>query len=222
MTQAQLAVKIEVTRQTISQYENDQIQPTKAKLYTLAKVLRVSVGQLYADNVDPNLTSESNSTGNEPVAKYGLPKSDEALHDKLIPLYDSIAVGGKELVAEDNGVSEPSEYVYPGSWFSDAVAAVKVYGDSMWPKYPNGCVVACREVKDRDLILWGQVYVIETSEFRVIKKVQKGESKELIRADSENSVKNNLGREIHESMEIPMKKIRRLFLVLGMANRLQA
>lgn len=204
LKKVEISKALDVSRQTFDNWINGKGAPDATQLEIASRILNVSLTDLLGVTV---------------------PASDEPAPggQKKIPLYDTIAVGGIGLLADQSRTAnEPEDYVYAGSMFTDAVASVKVYGDSMWPKYPNGSIVVCREVKDRELILWGQVYVIETSEYRVIKRVQKGEAKNSIRADSENAVKNGLGKEIHESMEIDLSKIKRLFLVVGMANRLQA
>lgn len=149
-------------------------------------------------------------------------ESLEAIDYKLIPLYDVMAMGGTKVKADLTPVSEPSEWIYPGTLFKDADAVITVYGDSMWRDYPHMCRVACREVKNRNLILWGQVYAIETSEYRVVKRVRRGETKDTIRGESINTVKDITGREIHEHLEIRLDDIARLFLVIGKVDRVQA
>jgi phage repressor protein C with HTH and peptisase S24 domain len=149
-------------------------------------------------------------------------KDSDAARDKLVPSYGAIAVGGTAIRADLAPVSEPEEWIYPGTIFKDADAVITVYGDSMWRDYPHMCKVVCREVKNRRLILWGQVYVIETTEYRVVKRVRRGEDKEAIRGESINTVKDAAGKEIHEHLDIPMDDIVRLFLVIGKVDRVQA
>lgn len=202
-----LLPEYEVNKQLISKWEKRKDSPSKDVEVAVAKLMDVDPVDLVFSDL-----SQKGTRVKEPTAA----------DSKLIPLYDVIAAGGTKMNSEMEGVSEPAEYIYAGTLFSDAVAAVKVYGDSMWPEYPHGSMVACREVVDRDLILWGQIYVIETSEFRIVKRVQRGEEKGYIMAESKNTVKNNKGKEIHETLDIPLAKVRRLFLVIGRADRVQA
>jgi transcriptional regulator with XRE-family HTH domain len=208
LTNEKLAELLGVDRTLPGKWEAGKAYPSRNKFPQFAAAMGMTLDQLKGLKDQVNGTRER--------------ETNEATDYKLIPLYDTITVGGTKMNADLEPTSEPVEYVYPGTWFKDAVAAVKVYGDSMWPKYPNGCMVTCREVKNRNLLLWGQVYVIETSEYRVIKRVQKGETREFIKADSDNTVKNAQGKEIHESMDVPLNEVRRMFLVLGKAERVQA
>lgn len=49
--------------------------------------------------------------------------------------------------------------------------AIRVSGDSMYPRYNNGDVLACRILTDRNLLEWGKVYCINTVNGCIIKKL---------------------------------------------------
>lgn len=133
----------------------------------------------------------------------------------LIPFYDDIStIGGlNDQVAEPGPVYRPSEYINTGDWFRDATAALRHYGCSM-VEYPSGCILALKEVRDKNLLIWGEDYVIETSEYRITKRVQRGVTKEYITAYSTNPDTYPDGRLIHEPIEIPIDSAQFL-LVLG-------
>jgi hypothetical protein len=134
----------------------------------------------------------------------------------LIPFYDDVtSIGGNiDQIAEVNGVSEPAEQINAGDWFRDATAAIRHYGQSM-EDYPSGCILAIKEVQNRDLIVWGKDYVIETSEYRITKRVQKGKDDNHIKAYSTNKETYPDGKLVHEPIDIRRDSIRRLFIVLG-------
>ena len=113
-------------------------------------------------------------------------------------------------------VSNPSDYIDAGGWFPGATAAIRHYEDSMI-EYPSGCILVLKEVVDRHLLVWGKNYCIETSEFRVTKKLQKGndELKDYFILYSTNTDKHPDGRLKHEPIEVLKKEVARLFLVLG-------
>jgi hypothetical protein len=132
----------------------------------------------------------------------------------IIPFYDDITtIGGMNTLAESGAVYKPTEYINTGDWFRDATAALRHYGDSM-VEYPSGCILALKEVKDKSLLIWGEDYVIETSEYRITKKVQRGPSKEFVTAYSTNTETHPDGRQIYEPIDIPIDSARFL-LVLG-------
>jgi hypothetical protein len=138
------------------------------------------------------------------------------ISNKLIPFYDDIATigGANSNAANMQGTSSPTEYIDAGDWFREATAAIRHYGDSM-TEYPPGCILALKEVQERQLIIWGKDYVIETSEYRITKRVQRGDSDAYIKAYSSNAETYPDGKLIHEPQDIAWKHIRRIFIVLG-------
>ena len=52
--------------------------------------------------------------------------------------------------------------------------ALTVTGDSMAPEYPSGSQVLVRKVDERAFIEWGRVYVLDTCNGTVIKKLNPG------------------------------------------------
>ena len=132
-----------------------------------------------------------------------------------IPFYDdeTATIGGTNGVTANTGAGHPVEYIDTGDWFKGATAAIRHYGDSMI-EYPPGCILALKEIQDKDLIVWGNDYVIETSEYRITKRVQRGEKEGCVLACStnENTYKN--GKMIHEPLDVPLDAAK-FFLVLG-------
>lgn len=135
---------------------------------------------------------------------------------RLIPFYDDVATfGGTEITADvETAYSHATEFIDAGDWFRDATAAIRHYGNSM-VEYPSGCILALREVQDRRLIIPGRDYTIETSEYRVTKRLQKGKTDEYVTAYSTNLETYPDGRQIHEPFDIPWSSIRRIYAVLG-------
>ena len=142
--------------------------------------------------------------------------SENAQHGKRIPFYDDVSsVGGSnEIVASVDGVSQPTDYIDTGDWFKGATAAIRYYGASM-VEYPSGCILALKEVAERQLVIWGHDYVIETNEFRITKRVQRGKDEKYIKAYSSNTEQYTDGTLIHEPLDIEWKDVNRIFLVLG-------
>jgi len=137
---------------------------------------------------------------------------------RLIPLYDDVStIGGKlpsGYTAKIEPDSQAAEWIDPGDWFKSATHAIRHYEDSM-VEYPSGCILAMKEVKERQLMIWGRDYVVETSEYRITKRVQRGNDDDYIRAYSSNTETHPDGQLIHEPLDIAWKDINRIFLVLG-------
>jgi transcriptional regulator with XRE-family HTH domain len=186
-----LGKKIGVSKQMIYQYEKGQSAPGQDKLDALAEALGVTVGQLYADKPVENLTSVKNN-------------------NNKIPFYDAIAVGGQSMLSDQTPIQEPADMIDPGDLLRPATGSIRIYGHSMFPKYPAGCIVAFKKA-DKEMIFWGEDYVIELEDRRMIKRIEPGEDKTFVKAVSYNKSTDYP----YPPVEIPLKKIKRLFMVLG-------
>lgn len=59
---------------------------------------------------------------------------------------------------------EPPEYYVNFRPFNDCDAYLPVYGDSMYPKYASGDIIAIREIRNFDVIQWGEAYLVVADE----------------------------------------------------------
>ena len=82
---------------------------------------------------------------------------------------------------------------------------VRVSGDSMSPVIGNGDLIAIREVRNPNLIFWGQIYVVLLDDYRMVKYVRRHPDASMVILRSEN--------ERYDDIEIPKSEIRDLFLV---------
>lgn len=142
--------------------------------------------------------------------------TDKDKPSNSIPMYEDVAsIGGVNTISASlDGVMPSSKYIDAGDWFKGASAAIRHYGDSM-REYPSGSIIVIKEVMDMSQIVWGRNYCIETDDFRITKKLQRGSSSSSITAYSTNTDTYPDGHLIHEPLTIDLNKIRRLFLVMG-------
>ncbi len=82
---------------------------------------------------------------------------------------------------------------------------VRVSGDSMSPVIGNGDLIAIREVRNPNLIFWGQIYVVLLDDYRMVKYVRRHPDNTMVILRSENSK--------YDDIEVPKSEIRELFLV---------
>lgn len=64
--------------------------------------------------------------------------------------------------------------------------AITVSGESMAPEYPNGSQVLAKKVNEAAFIEWGEVYVLDTCNGTVIKKLLKSENPDCVVCTSIN------------------------------------
>lgn len=133
---------------------------------------------------------------------------------RMIPFYDAVAIAGFGTIADQTPMDRPKNMINPGTFFRNAEGALQITGHSMFPKYPSGCIVAYR-LASLSLVLWGEDYVIELAEDRrlILKRIEKSEIKDCIKAVSYNVNKDN--KYVYDPIDIPMKQIGRIFMVLG-------
>jgi len=149
-------------------------------------------------------------------------KNDKEPIIHLIPLYDGVMTASN--ISQDlPAQTEAVEMVNAGDWFRDATAAMRVHGDSMYPNYVSGSIVAMKEVFNKRLVIPGQDYMIETSEYRVLKRLQRSEDKQCYLACSTNleiwEVGPQKGKLIHEPFDIHLDDMVRLYQILGSVKR---
>ncbi len=82
---------------------------------------------------------------------------------------------------------------------------VRVSGDSMAPVIGNGDLIAIREVRNPNLIFWGQIYVVLLDDYRMVKYIRRHPDPSQVILRSENSN--------YDDIEVAKSDIRDLFLV---------
>lgn len=101
---------------------------------------------------------------------------------------------------------ECDRYVVP--MFKGADFLIPVKGSSMYPKYSSGDIVACQRVDMCNLFFqWNKVYVIDTDQGALIKRIKPGhdENHALIVSDNEK----------YDPFELPYSAIHAVALVIG-------
>lgn len=103
---------------------------------------------------------------------------------------------------------ECDQYVVPEFSELRVDFLIRVKGSSMYPKYRSGDLVACKKLSLTDIFFqWNKIYVLDTEQGALIKRVQKGSSKDTITIVSEN--------ERYEKFELSLQKINAIALVVG-------
>lgn len=133
-----------------------------------------------------------------------------ALHTTIpgegIPLIPIEAMAGVLTCEQTVLEYECERYVVP--MFKGADFLIPVKGSSMYPKYSSGDIVACQRVAMSDLFFqWNKVYVIDTNQGALIKRIKPGRDKNHILIVSDN--------EKYDPFELPISSINAVALVIG-------
>lgn len=228
ITQDEMVAMTGIPKRSYVDYENGKSDIQLSKLQKIATVLNVSIGDLVGETKNEQKVIKLNDNNNDnnfdnkqKVTKKLSLGLDENYH--LIPLYDGVVTAGMRSVADLSPQTEPAEYINAGDWFRDATAAMRIHDDSMFPEYKSGSIAALKAVNNKQLIIYGQDYVIETSEYRVIKRLQRSDQHGCWLLASVNTdvweTGPLKGRLIHEPFDVPIDEVTRLFRVLGCVKR---
>ena len=103
-----------------------------------------------------------------------------------IPLLPFAAVAG--WMTDNNGVDAfVDSMVFADFSARGADCAIRVDGDSMYPRYKSGDILAIKILKDPSFFQWGRVYVLNTTQGCVVKKLFPCDEEDRIICHSENS-----------------------------------
>ncbi len=97
--------------------------------------------------------------------------------------------------------------------FKDCIACFPVYGSSMEPKISNGDVIAVSQAVTCDQILWGEIYLVITNAWRVVKTVHPGKTEEYI-------ILRSINPAYAGDTNVKKEDLRALYLVRGVVSRL--
>ena len=200
--------------------ENKEITP-----YRFCKDLGLSMGYLdkrgsigtdkYLKIIEylPDINPEWLLTGEGEMLKEhnNLPIAVKTYNpDEGIPLIPTEAMGG--VASGEVSVLELDceRYVIP--MFKGADFLIPVKGSSMIPKYNSGDIVACKKVPMQDIFFqWNKVYVLDTNQGAIIKRVAKSEEKDCIKIVSENPN--------YEPFDLHLSQIYSIAIVIGVVRQ---
>ena len=143
--------------------------------------------------------------------KSVLAKEDAPAYEKTLPLIPYDAFAG--LPAVDNiGIAfkDCEQYYIPDFISRGADFLIRVSGDSMVPQYLNGDLLACTLIKDVLFFQWGKIYVIDTSQGVLVKRIMR------IEGDDEHVLLVSENKDKYEPFKFPTSDIRSLAIVVGL------
>lgn len=156
-------------------------------------------------------SSEWLISGNGPMLKSDLPcaTKSEYLSNQGIPLIPVSAFAGIANGEVSVLEYECERYIIP--LFKDAEFLIPVKGSSMIPKYSSGDIVACKKLSLNDIFFqWNKVYVLDTDQGVMVKRVHKSPDPDHIKIVSENPK--------YEPFDLHISKIHAIAIVIGVVR----
>ena len=133
--------------------------------------------------------------------------SDDNINQRAgIPLVPLYAMAGAFTGETKVLINECEYYSIPG--LNNADYLIQVKGNSMVPTYSSGDIVACRKIHIQDAFFqWNRVYILDTDQGPLMKRIKPGSDKEHITIVSDNPD--------FEPFELHLSQIYHIALVLG-------
>lgn len=217
ITQEEFAEKLDLTRQGLG------VHFRKEKLSHSFKLQLKDLGVTIFDKGKDNFTNGSGSANNTTtliVSKTDHGKNKEPANSEGIPIYEVSATAG-----EMENVSQmpdlPSFHVkVPG--YEDCNFGMHVYGHSMYPTIETGSLILCRKVKNKSVIMYGEIYLIRTDDYLMVKRLQKNSQTGHVLCTSDNFEKRSEDYRRFEPFEISIDSIIDLYLVKGIIKKTQS
>ena len=148
---------------------------------------------------------EKSSIVSEPTLAYGIKNKGKQI--PLIPL-DAMAgfgVGDMQVMPYDT-----NEYIVPVFEDLNVEFMIRVKGTSMYPRFNSGDIVACKKLPLDTFFQWNKVYVLDTIQGAMIKRICESKEDNSILCVSDNAKYTpfNLHRSQIHSLAIVLGVIR--------------
>ena len=153
-------------------------------------------GNMLRNSSAPDTTEDS-------CTNVAIEQSDNT-KSKVIPLLPISAQGGSLNDFSVSVISHECEKVV--SPIIDVDFAMSISGDSMSPEYPSGCQVLIKKINESAFIEWGKVYVLDTCNGTIIKKLMPSESPDKVLCVSINPA--------YPQFEVAFKYIQGIYRVM--------
>ena len=139
-----------------------------------------------------------------------LPINNDTSDTKGLPLIPIEAIAGIPSI-DEIGVTfaDCKKYVVPEFESKGADYMIRVSGSSMYPKYSNGDILACKYIRDVLFLQWGKIYVIDSSQGALVKRVFQDEN------NPDNLILVSDNKENYPPFIFPKSDIRSLSIVVG-------
>lgn len=208
---------LKVSKGTVSEYLNRKKEPSERFVKAFYQMFSESLKQKAR-----NLETKQLENGNYRDKLRAIKNTADRKH--AIPYYDTEATGGL-IETEMTPIHAPAGTIDIGDLLRDSEAAIRIYGNSMLPNYPPGCVIGLVKCS-KDFIEPGEVFVIETKDRRLLKRVfykDDAPDSNKIYCYSDNIMKfeggARHGKLAYPPFEIPKKEIVAMYIVTGVIKR---
>lgn len=211
LSQQELAHKTGTSRSLIAQIETDKTNPNLELLTTIVKIFNTSFEYLITGQKQSPVTNTLSNSNNisriEAPQQVEQPIGTNAEH--LIPFYNVDALEVSVEVLGQNNTMPDFYWSMPGYRGCKSLPA---WGESMTKLIYPGDIIVFREIQDKSIINYGDIYVVITKDYRFIKYIRKHPDKSYVILEAENC-------QFYEPFELERDKIIHLFHIKAWFKR---
>ena len=135
----------------------------------------------------PKVSEKWLLTGEGNMLKSEIEEVETTSWRKKLPLLPMSAVAGWSGVEEMGVRCSDCQWVeLPDILDFGADFLIRANGDSMSPTYCSGDILACKSIRELNFFQWGKVYVIDSSQGVMVKRLEQSDDDESILCVSDN------------------------------------
>jgi len=140
----------------------------------------------------------------------------QMIKEEKVPFYENDVTGS--ITGSFSDIKESPSFYVDFKPFNDCVAYFTIYGDSMYPRFASGEIIAVKEIPNKETIQWGEAHLVITdaseNNMRTVKTIHpydKDDSCVVLRASNPNFKGDTV---------IKKKAIINMYLVKGKVQRI--
>ena len=212
--QVDFAQKIDIDTSNLSKYLNGRLAMSEALINKIVVNLGVSKQWLETGEDLPFAKQQPQQLVTVPDTRI-VTQPSATMAKRGTPVYDIDVTAGYQPQARMFTDDQIVGFVDLPDMTSSQCRIVRVSGDSMSPVIRNGDYIAVRELSNLRQIFWGQIYVVQLDDFRLVKYVRRHTDPNMVVLRSENPN--------YDDMDVPRSDIREMMIVkqiLHVDNRL--
>ncbi|HRO18517.1 MAG TPA: LexA family transcriptional regulator [Ferruginibacter sp.] len=168
LSQQELADRLDIPKGRINAWEQRGTTPKLEDYKKLTKLINENKS-FHSENTEGGWAGVAEESQQVSYLSERRRIKSQTNQHKNVPLFDTVATASNTSV-DQSPVSNPVGTIDVGDLLADSEAAMRIYGNSMLPNYPPGSVVGIAQTFD-NFILPGEIYVIETDEQRLLKRL---------------------------------------------------
>lgn len=208
LSQELFGQKIGITKSGLSQIENGQTAPSLDLLNYIVQEFNTSWEELINGKLIGKPNGKLNGNLNEKMAENQSQiqiQKDAEVKKGFIPLIPIEAMAG--FGSGDFSVLHHELTYYNVPEFNEAEFLIRVKGSSMYPKYNSGDILACKMLTNPNFLQWNKVYVLDTNQGALVKRLHPSPAEDYIELRSDNKD--------YPPFTIPKNDIRSTAIVIG-------